>query len=88
MGRRLGPTRSVAYLVNSTFHPLACPDMRVKNLTPGGRYDLEHYSRIEDIQFWLKMADRYGSPILDIGSGTGRTGTYAQLLKAVEVINL
>ncbi|PIS20965.1 hypothetical protein COT52_00970, partial [candidate division WWE3 bacterium CG08_land_8_20_14_0_20_43_13] len=35
-------------------------------------YDIEHYSKQDDIAFMLDLSDIYGEPILDIGCGTGR----------------
>lgn len=54
----------------SNFIPLK--GINWKNLTPGEQYDLEHFSRVEDIPFWLKSVHEFGSPIFEIGCGTGR----------------
>jgi SAM-dependent methyltransferase len=35
-------------------------------------YDLEYGLKDDDIAFYLDIADQYGSPILEIGVGTGR----------------
>jgi ubiquinone/menaquinone biosynthesis C-methylase UbiE len=35
-------------------------------------YDLEYSLKEDDIPFYLDMADSFGSPILEIGAGTGR----------------
>lgn len=35
-------------------------------------YDLEYGHKDDDIDFYLDVADEYGSPILEIGVGTGR----------------
>ncbi len=35
-------------------------------------HDLECGSYVEDLELWRELADRHGSPILDIGAGTGR----------------
>jgi len=36
-------------------------------------YDLEYGHKDDDIDFYLDMADEFGSPVLEIGVGTGRT---------------
>ena len=35
-------------------------------------YDLEYGRKEDDLPFYLDLADTYGSPILEIGAGTGR----------------
>ncbi len=35
-------------------------------------YHLHHKDYLEDIPFWIKLAQQYGSPILELGCGTGR----------------
>ena len=35
-------------------------------------YDLFYSSRVEDIDFYAGLAERYGDPILELGCGTGR----------------
>lgn len=37
-----------------------------------GFYDLEYGHKDDDLDFYLDMADEFGSPILEIGVGTGR----------------
>lgn len=43
-------------------------------------YHLHHITYDEDIPFWQGLAERYGSPILELGCGTGRV-----LLRLAEV---
>lgn len=35
-------------------------------------YDLENAAFTEDLDFWLGLAEEHGSPILELGCGTGR----------------
>jgi SAM-dependent methyltransferase len=35
-------------------------------------YDAENSDKVDDIQLYLELAEEYGGPIIDIGSGTGR----------------
>lgn len=35
-------------------------------------YHAHHSRQLEDLSFWLRLAQRYGSPILELGCGTGR----------------
>lgn len=35
-------------------------------------YDLENAGFTEDLDFWLELAEAYGSPVLELGCGTGR----------------
>lgn len=35
-------------------------------------YDSEHIDKTEDMAFYSELAEKYGSPILIVGSGTGR----------------
>ncbi len=35
-------------------------------------YHAHHHRNLEDLPFWLNLARRYGSPILELGCGTGR----------------
>lgn len=35
-------------------------------------YDIENNDKIDDIELYLELAEEYGSPIMDIGSGSGR----------------
>lgn len=35
-------------------------------------YNLHHMNEIEDIPFWIAMAEQVGGPILELGCGTGR----------------
>ena len=35
-------------------------------------YHLHHQTHLEDIPFWLDLAEKYGDPILELGCGTGR----------------
>ena len=38
----------------------------------GRYYDLQHKEYARDIPFWIKQARKYGSPVLELTSGTGR----------------
>ncbi|NOY59113.1 MAG: class I SAM-dependent methyltransferase [Calditrichaeota bacterium] len=49
----------------------------IKKKTPtydsfAGFYDLEYGHKDDDLDFYLNMADEFGSPVLEIGAGTGR----------------
>ncbi len=35
-------------------------------------YDLEYGHKEDDLPFYLDLANLYGSPVLEIGAGTGR----------------
>ncbi len=35
-------------------------------------YDAEHVAKTDDLELYASLAEDYGSPILDVGSGTGR----------------
>ncbi len=35
-------------------------------------YHLHHQTHLEDIPFWLDLAEKFGDPILELGCGTGR----------------
>ncbi|PIP57837.1 hypothetical protein COX03_00925 [Candidatus Woesebacteria bacterium CG22_combo_CG10-13_8_21_14_all_39_10] len=68
------PTINLAYQKREiNLSKYSCLDkINWQRLTPGEEYDLEHFSRTEDIPFWIESARKYGSPILEIGCGTGR----------------
>jgi SAM-dependent methyltransferase len=38
----------------------------------GRHYDLQHRDFVDDIPFYVKQAERYGDPLLEIACGTGR----------------
>lgn len=40
--------------------------------TPPERFALEHAHYVEDIPFWLALADEIGGPVLDVGAAVGR----------------
>ena len=42
------------------------------NLNQAQHYDLEHYSKNNDLSFWVKIAKKARGSILEIGCGTGR----------------
>jgi SAM-dependent methyltransferase len=35
-------------------------------------YDLENAAFTEDLEFWIELAEEHGSPVLELGCGTGR----------------
>ena len=35
-------------------------------------YDEQHRTYLEDIPFWISLAEQYGNPVLELGCGTGR----------------
>ncbi len=51
----------------------------MKNRTPE-LYHAHHNRYLEDLHFWLELAERYADPILELGCGTGRV--LQPLLKA------
>lgn len=70
----MGPTINLAYQKRKiNLSKYSCLNKtNWHKLTRGEEYDLEHFSRTEDIPFWIESAQKYGSPILEIGCGTGR----------------
>lgn len=40
--------------------------------TPPDRFAIEHAHYVEDIAFWISLADVTGGPVLDIGAAVGR----------------
>jgi ubiquinone/menaquinone biosynthesis C-methylase UbiE len=53
----------------------------------GRHYDLKYKELVDDIPFYLKMAEKYGDPVLELACGTGRI-TIPLAEKGFDVIGL